>query len=367
MNNSKITVVELQQLLEEGTAVNILDIRPQDQREEWMISGSIHENAYDGLKQADSNVLNKVDLPKDVPVVTVCAGGVTAAIATDILNEKGYDAYTLEGGMKAWNYAWSLAKIQDENLRLIQVQRVAKGCISHIIGSDNEAIVVDASLNPDVYMNLAKENGWKIKYVMDTHNHADYISRTIDLAKASGAIHLFLETAEVDYPFKPFKNGEEFTFGESVLKAIHTPGHTPESTSYLINDKYLLTGDTLFIEGVGRPDLKADKEQAIQKANLLFDSLECIKALPNETFILPAHTSQSIAFDKKIIGAELAKLKESVPLLKLPKEEFVEQTIQRIPPTPPNYIQIAALNKAGNYEGVNPADIEAGANRCAVS
>ncbi len=367
MNNGKITVAELQQLFEKGIPVSVLDIRLQDQRDEWLITGSIHKNVYEGLKQGDENILNGIDLPKDIPVVTVCAAGVTAVAATDILNEKGYDAYTLAGGMKAWNYAWSLAEIEDPQLKLIQVRRVAKGCISYIVGSGNEAVVIDAGLDPEVYIGLAKKNNWTIKFAMDTHIHADYISRTIDLVNATGATHLFSAEAAVDYNFKPFADGTFIHFGSVELKAIYTPGHTSESISYYINGKYLLTGDTLFVEGVGRPDLKADSQQIIQKAGQLFESLESIKRLAKETWILPAHTSQSVAFDKKIIGAALGELKETISLLKLTKESFIKQTIQRIPATPANYIQIAALNKAGNYDGFNPADLEAGANRCAVS
>ncbi|ASS50388.1 MAG: rhodanese [Candidatus Fluviicola riflensis] len=367
MSLPEITVAELQKLFEVGTKINVLDIRPQEQRDEWKITDSIHENAYNGLINGDSTILDSVKLDKTIPVVTVCAGGKTSLIAAEILNKKGYKAYSLQGGMKAWNYAWSVAEVQDEKLKLIQIRRVAKGCISYIIGSDNEAIVVDAALDPEVYITLAKSNGWTIKYVMDTHIHADYISRTSELASVSGAAQVFLENADVDYPFTPLKNGELLTFGISTFKTIHTPGHTTESICYSVNGKYLLTGDTLFTEGVGRPDLKADKEQAILKANQLFDSLEIIKSLKDDTLILPAHSSQSIAFDKKIIGAELSELKESISLLKLPKEEFVEQTILRIPQTPPNYLQIASLNKSGNYNGINPADLEAGANRCAIS
>jgi len=84
-------------------------------------------------------------------------------------------------------------------------------------------------------------------------------------------------------------------------------------------------------------------------------------------YILPAHTSNTIAFDGAIIGENLSNLSEKIELLKLEKETFIEQTMKRIPPTPPNYMQIATLNKSGNYEGINPADLEAGANRCAVS
>lgn len=368
MENGKITVAELQKMLEDGKPVNVLDVRPEDQRAEWKIAGSIYENAYDGLKRGDQNILDHMNLPKMVPVVTVCAAGVTAAKATAILNEKGYSTYTLEGGMKAWNYAWNTAEIEDENLTIIQVRRVAKGCLSYVIGSENEAVVIDASLDPQVYQEIAARHNWKIKYVMDTHIHADYISRTIDLAKATNTIHLFAENAEVEYSFTPLSDRDVIPFGSGGVTAVFTPGHTPESISYLVNDRYLLTGDTLFTDGVGRPDLKADAEQAIQKAGQLFNTLGKILSLSKEDLlILPAHASGTIAFDGKIIGDKLSRLSVEVELLGLPKEEFVAQTIARIPEAPANYLQIAALNKKGNHEGINPADLEAGANRCAVS
>lgn len=368
MDNGKITVAELQKMFEEGKQVNVLDVRPEDQRAEWKIAGSVYENAYHGLKQGDQNILDHINLPKTIPVVTVCAAGVTAAKATAILNEKGYAAFTLEGGMKAWNYAWNTAEIKDGNLTIIQVRRVAKGCLSYVIGSENEAIVVDASLDPEVYQQIAARHNWKIRYVMDTHIHADYISRTIELAKATNAVHLFTENAEVAYDFTPLSDGDIAPFGNGSVTAVLTPGHTSESISYLVNDKYLLTGDTLFTDGVGRPDLKADPEQALQKAAQLFTSVSKILSLSKEDlFILPAHTSTTVAFDGNIIGDKLSRLSVEIELLGLPKDEFVTQTIRRIPPTPANYLQIAALNKKKNYEGINPADLEAGANRCAVS
>lgn len=367
MSTQEITVAELQKMFQDGKEVVVLDIRPQEQREEWQIANSVHKNVYNGLVNGDKTVFDDTAFDKDTPIVTVCAGGKTSLIAAEILNGKGYNASSLQGGMKAWNYAWNTAEIKDENVTIVQVRRVAKGCISYIIGSDNEAIIVDASLDPSVYLELAKKYGWTIKYVMDTHIHADYISRTIELVKATEATQLFTEGADVEYPFTPFKDGQSILFGESELKAIHTPGHTPESISYLINEKYLLTGDTLFTNGVGRPDLKADQKQAVQKANQLFASLEKIKALNGSTAVLPAHTSNAVAFDKELITDTVSNLFGKIELLKLSQAEFVEQTIKRIPATPPNYIQIATLNRSGSYEGINPADLEAGANRCAVS
>lgn len=367
MNTAEITVAALQKMFEEGQKVAVLDVRPQEQRDEWQIAGSYYIDAYEALNKGDNSVLNNLDIPSDVPVVTVCAAGRISQIAAEALAEKGYNALSLQGGMKAWNYAWNTAEIKSNQTTLIQLRRVAKGCLSYIVASNNEAIVIDASLEPNVYLELAQKNGWTIKYVMDSHVHADYISRTIELAKATGATHFFTEGADVEYSFMPVTDGQKITFGKAVLEAIHTPGHTPESISYLIDNEFLLTGDTLFTNGVGRPDLKANQEQAIQKATQLFHSLEKIKSLDQNILVLPAHTSETIAFDKKIIADRIFNLIEKIDLLKFSEAEFIEQTIKRIPPTPPNYIEIASLNKKGSYEGINPADLEAGANRCAVS
>jgi len=367
MNTPMTSVDELQKLLEKGKEVSILDVRPKAQRDEWQIAGSHYVDAYEALNKGDKGILDGIDAAIEIPVVTVCAAGRTSQIAADILRGKGYNATSLAGGMKAWNYAWNTAGIVEKDYTIIQVRRVAKGCLSYIIGSQDTATVIDASLDPKIYTDLATAHGWAIRYVADTHIHADYISRTADLAKVTGADHLFTEHAGVDYPFTALKDGQIIAFGQVKLRVLYTPGHTPESLSFLVNDQYLLTGDTLFTDGVGRPDLKADKEQTIRKAKLLYASLQKIRSLGGDPMILPAHTSAAIEFDKKVIGERLSVLSESIALLKLPEPPFIEQTVQRIPSAPPNYLQIAAINKSGHREGVNLADLEAGANRCAVS
>lgn len=368
MKNINISAQQLQTWLEQQDPVYILDVRPKEQREEWYIPESVHLDAYQRLNDDDDTVLDEINMPAHTPVVTVCAAGRTSLKAAELLQRKGITAYSLEGGMKAWNYAWNTAHLQlNETISIIQVRRVAKGCLSYIVGSQNEAIVVDASLDPDVYIQIAKQKSWRIRYVMDTHIHADYLSRTRDLAAHTGATHLFIDIAEVDFPFAAVKHNEEIHFGNAKVKVLHTPGHTWESTSYLINDQALLTGDTLFTDGVGRPDLKADKEEAIKKAAQLYSSLHQLMALPPDTIVLPAHLSHPVAFDGKMIQATLATLKKDLALLRLSKEEFIATSLSRIPPTPPNYLTIATLNKQGQYQGYNPAELEAGANRCAVS
>ena len=368
MNKSAISVAALQKILEAGEQVVILDVRPQDQRDEWKIAGSIYKDAYAALNAGDTSILDDLDIPPKTPVVTVCAAGRTSQIAANVLIQKGYDAQSLQGGMKAWNYAWNTAETVLDDVTVIQVRRVAKGCLSYIIGSGDEAIVIDAALDPGVYMQLAKEKGWQIRYATDTHIHADYVSRTIELAKASNAIHLFSKTAVVNYPFTPIEDGETIPIGSATLKVVYTPGHTPESTSFLLNDTCLFTGDTLFTDGVGRPDLKADRQQALEKAAQLFHSLGKIMTLSDhDLLILPAHTAQAVDFNKKLIVAKLSELVQKMELLQLQKETFITRTLERIPPTPSNYLQIAAINKTGNHEGIDLAELEAGANRCSVS
>ena len=228
-------------------------------------------------------------------------------------------------------------------------------------------MVIDASLDPEVYLSLADEEGWKVIYVADTHIHADYVSRTIDLASASGAAHLMNSYSSVSYPFRPLANNEVIELGEVRIKVLHTPGHTWESTGFLIEDTALLSGDTLFTDGIGRPDLKSDMEESIEKSKALYNSLQLIKRLADAVLVLPAHSSCPIAIAQAIITEKLGTLKSTLQALNLHKEEFVATILSKLPPTPPNYLTIAEINKSGQLGNYNKADLEAGANRCAIS
>lgn len=363
----KMDVSTLSEWLEDKKSVTVLDVRPKSEREEWSIPGSIHADVYDKLKAGDTKAFDDIELDKGKPVVTVCAAGKTSMKAAELLKDKGYDVYSLEGGMKAWNFAWSTAEVVLNDVKIIQVRRSSKGVLSYIIGSNDEAIVIDAALDPQVYLDLAGENGWMIKYVTDTHVHADYLSRTRELAKASIATHVLIDTANVDYAFSPIGNGGYLHFGNATIEVIHTPGHTMESTSFRLGDVAVFTGDTLFVDGVGRPDLKADQDEAIKRSKLLYASLQRLLKLNSKTLVLPAHFATAVPFDGKLISETIEILKSKLDMLKLTESEFVSYTSSRIPPTPPNYLTIAGLNKQGSYDGYVPADLEAGANRCAIS
>lgn len=369
MNNANINISAetLRGMLEDEQKVFVLDVRPGDQRAEWRIPGSYHIDAYKTLNEGDFKALEDAAIPENTKVVTVCAAGKTSLIAANELRKRGIDAYSLEGGMKAWSLAWNSAEITDERLTIIQVRRTGKGCLSYIIGSENEAIVVDASLNPEVYIKIAENKGWTIKYSLDTHVHADHLSRSLALAELTGATLYMPDQDKLKYSFNKIVNGQILEFGASKLEALFSPGHTSESTSYLLNGKYLLTGDTLFTDGVGRPDLKASEDEIYNRAALLYMSLHKIMMLSPETVILPGHISKPVEFDKTIISNTLQEVKEKVPVLKFSEEEFITTILSRIPPTPPNFLMVVELNIAGDLKSVDPKEVEAGANRCAIS
>jgi glyoxylase-like metal-dependent hydrolase (beta-lactamase superfamily II) len=364
-----IDVAELRSMLESGQPVTVLDVRKAEDRVEWAIPGSIHIDAYDALKAGDPDALAGLRVPAGVPVVTLCGAGKVSLVAAEQLRERGIDARSLAGGMKAWSLAWNSAEVplSEGTARVVQVRRTGKGCLSYLVGSNGEAAVIDAALDPAVYRDLAAQRGWRIAHVLDTHVHADHLSRSRALAAQTGAILHVPETDRVAFPYAPLRNGDVVPLGTARLTALRTPGHTPEATSYLLDGGALFTGDTLFLVGVGRPDLEASADEARERARLLWASLRRLTALPPDTLVLPGHTSSPVAFDGEPLAATLGAVAAQVPMLGLDEPAFVETILGRIPPTPPNHAAIVAFNEAGAWPAGDPTDLEAGANRCAVS
>ncbi len=253
MRADRISVRELQELLDTEQPVTVVDIRSSADRE-WSIPGSLHLDAYDAVRSGSLGPLAHLNYSPG-PVVTVCAMGATAAMATDLLNARGVQAMTLEGGMRAWSLAWNTAQTTISGSELVQIRRTGKGCLSYIVESKSEAVVIDASLDPYVYVRLLRERGWRLVAVVDTHIHADHLSRSRLLAQQE-RVDVWLPAQDrAQYHFRPIADGDRIVFGSTALVAVRTPGHTEESTTYLLDSTAAFTGDTLFLNGVGRPDL----------------------------------------------------------------------------------------------------------------
>lgn len=153
----QIETATLREWLDAHRPVTVLDIRTDEDRAQWAIPGSVHVNAYEALRDGRPGALTDAVLPADRPVVTVCNAGRVSQTAATILAGRGFDARSLAGGMKAWSLAWNLADVplSDASVRVIQVRRTGKGCLSYVVGSGGEAAVIDASVPADVYLDLA--------------------------------------------------------------------------------------------------------------------------------------------------------------------------------------------------------------------
>jgi hydroxyacylglutathione hydrolase len=230
------------------------------------------------------------------------------------------------------------------------------GCASYLIGDEDAGVaaVVDPRLDIEEYLRLARYLGVRIEHVLETHNHADHVSGHGRLAAATGATIHIHRAAAPDYDHAPFDDGWELAVGELVVRALHTPGHRPEHTAFALVDRHrgddpwaLLTGDTLFVGDVARPDLAVDREDG---ARGIFRSLhDKLLTLPDTTEVWPGHLGGSMCggpgMDLKIastIGFERAHQE----LLRIEDEdEFVARSIAALGPQPPNFENIVALNR----------------------
>ncbi|GAB3199393.1 glyoxylase-like metal-dependent hydrolase (beta-lactamase superfamily II)/rhodanese-related sulfurtransferase [Pontibacter aydingkolensis] len=243
----------------------------------------------------------------------------------------------------------------------MKVEQIYTGCLAqgaYYIESDGEAAIIDPLREIKPYLDKAAEDGASIKYVLETHFHADFVSGHVDLAKATGAPIVFGPNAAPTFDAHIATDGEEFKIGKLTIKVLHTPGHTMESTTYLLKDENgkdyaVFTGDTLFIGDVGRPDLaaKSDLTQE-QLASYLYDSLRTkIMPLADEVLVYPAHGAGSACgknMSKETFDT-LGNQKATNYALRadMTKEEFVREVTDGLMP-PPNYFPFnVQLNKEG--------------------
>jgi glyoxylase-like metal-dependent hydrolase (beta-lactamase superfamily II)/rhodanese-related sulfurtransferase len=368
MMQNAIDIETLRQWLDQRKPVIVLDVRTAADRAEWAIPGSIHVDAYAALKANDPHALDQVDLPSDTPVVTVCGAGKISLVAAQQLRARGVQVRSLAGGMQAWSLAWNTAEvlISESSACVVQIRRSGKGCLSYLIGADGEAAVIDAALEPEIYIDLARQAGWRITAVLDTHIHADHLSRSRALAEQTGATLYLPAQDRVAFPFTALDDGDAITIGRSRLTALRTPGHTAESTCYLLDKLTLFSGDTLFLGAVGRPDLHTTPEVARTRAHTLYNSLQRLLGLSAGTLVLPGHAGAPVPFDGQPLAAQLAQVQAATELLHVAEDAFVESVLARIPPTPPNHQRIIELNEAGVLIA-QPTELEAGANRCAIA
>jgi glyoxylase-like metal-dependent hydrolase (beta-lactamase superfamily II)/rhodanese-related sulfurtransferase len=241
------------------------------------------------------------------------------------------------------------------------IEQLYTNCLAeaaYYIESEGEVAIIDPLRETDPYISMAKERNAEIKYIFETHFHADFVSGHVDLAKKTGAKIVFGPKAETSFDSHIASDGETFKIGKLTLKVLHTPGHTPESSTYLLFDENgkehcIFSGDTLFIGDVGRPDLAVKSDLTKEDlASLLFDSLHNkIMPLPDSTIVYPAHGAGS-ACGKNMSSETFDTLgnqkKTNYALSKeLSKEDFIEELTSGILPPPQYFPKAVQLNKNG--------------------
>ena len=236
------------------------------------------------------------------------------------------------------------------------------GCLAHasyLIGSEGEAAVVDPQRDVDQYTTEAAAQNMKVKYVIETHLHADFVSGHKELAARTGALIVFGEKAGADFPHLAVKDGDEIKVGKVILRMLETPGHTPESISVLVYEpeiserpRTVLTGDALFIGDVGRPDLVGSKGYTSQQmAGMLYDSLhEKLLRLDDAVEVYPAHGAGSMC--GRNIGKETSSTigeqrRFNYALQPMAKEDFVRMMTTDLPEAPAYFSSDAEINRAG--------------------
>ncbi|MGY3185713.1 MBL fold metallo-hydrolase [Lysinibacillus sp. TE18511] len=352
----------------------ILDVRNADAFEDWKIDGRKFEYLnipYFELLDGVEDILPKI--PTDKDVLVVCAKEGSSMMVAEMLSEAGRTVAYLAGGMKTWSEYLEPIKVGDltGGGELYQFVRLGKGCLSYMVISGGEAAIIDAVRFTDAFTSFADDKNVKIKYVYDTHLHADHISGGRHIAAATGATYYLppKDAEEVVFDYAPLIDGTTVQIGASQIDvgAIYSPGHTIGSTSFVVDNKYLLTGDILFIDSIGRPDLAGLAEDWV--GDLRETLYKRYRELSDELIVLPAHF---MIIDELNGDGTVAKrlgqlFAENHGLNIKDAVNFRSIVTDHLPPQPNAYQEIRQVNMGK----LTPAqdeqtEMEIGPNRCAV-
>jgi glyoxylase-like metal-dependent hydrolase (beta-lactamase superfamily II) len=369
-----ITPTELKAELDAGLDLFLLDLRNQDEFAQWRIEGrkpipTLNIPYFEFLED-EAGVM--AQLPKDQEITLICAKGGASEYVAEVLMENGFRVRNVAGGMLAWSVLYDAKPVAREaNYALKQINRVAKGCLSYLLTSGGQALVVDPGRHAQEYIDAATADGVKITAIVDTHLHADHISGGPELARLTGAAYYVADDdiKGATIPYLPLNDGDVLRIGDAVVKvvALATPGHTPGSSSLLVNDQYFLSGDTIFVQSVGRPDLGG---KARDWAYDLFDTLYAkLGELKDDVLVLPAHYSTPDEIrEHGLVAERLGKIRaENDALHVAEKEQFVDYILSDLPEQPASYEVMRKVNKG--YSAVDEAratELEIGANKCAA-
>ena len=352
----------------------ILDVRNESDFQDWKIEGDIFKHLnipYFDLLDGVEGIMN--DIPADSDILVVCAKEGSSIMIAEMLSEAGLTVSYLQGGMKSWSEYLEPVKVGDleGGGEIYQFVRIGKGCLSYMVVSNGEAAIIDSTRMTDVYLEFAESIGAKITHVFDTHLHADHISGGREIAQKTNATYWLppKDATEVVFEYQPLENGNDVTIGNTTINihALYSPGHTIGSTSFVVDNKFLLSGDILFIDSIGRPDLAGMAEDWVLD---LRESLYTrFKELSMDLIVLPAHFMIIDELNEDgSVSKKLGTLYEKNHGLNIKDEnEFRKLVTENLPPQPNAYQEIRQTNMGIiNPDDEKQREMEIGPNRCAV-
>lgn len=362
----------------------ILDVRNEEETKGWRVEGrrQVPYVTVPYFEFVDDPEAAVAKVPADLgEAVVVCAQGGSSEYVAEVLREAGRPALNLVDGMVGWGdfhvpITVPLLPEHEGRFELVQFNRYGKGCLSYAIIADGEAAIVDPSRFPEIYEQAMAERGAKIVEILETHVHADHLTGGPELARRTGARYRVLNAngrePEVGVEITPLDGETEIRLGGEggvsiIARALRTPGHTPGSTSYLVAGTYLLSGDTLFVRGVGRPDLGG---QAEAWGRMLHQTLrEVVSQLPDDVQVLPGHFASVLEADERgLVIGKLGELRATAPEFAIEDvEEFVAEMKAGVKEAPAIYGEIVRANLGLVDPGDKAGEWELGKNECAAT
>ena len=350
-------------LLDTNSAPFLLDVREPDEYADWAMPGAVNIPLGDLANRLS-------DVPRDRAVLVICAKGARATAGATLLLDKGFDATVMDGGMSGWGATYDTVTTELGGATVTQLRRRGKGCLSYVVAAGTSAAVIDPSTEIDQYIEIARTHGATITHIFDTHLHADHVSGGRMLREATGAQLVLNPSDPFHFEYTALEDGLAVALHGDVhlrVEALRAPGHTEGSTVFRLGDAALFTGDTLFLESVGRPDLA---DQAEPFARALYRTLhERILPLSDDILILPAHWGDAVTVRYgELVTKRLGDLRHVLPALAYSEDAFVEWAVLSVKDRPPNYVEIVRYN-AGDTS-LTTAEItekEMGPNRCAIA
>jgi glyoxylase-like metal-dependent hydrolase (beta-lactamase superfamily II)/rhodanese-related sulfurtransferase len=370
---------ELQRRLDAGEPVRLLDVRDRDEVAAWAIEGpGVTRTQLPYARFLEAQVTDGVpslsaEVDGEGPITVVCGYGAASGYVAGLLADAGVEARNLAGGMRGWARVYEARPVRDSAPTILQYRRPASGCLGYLVLDGGEAVVVDPlRAFADRYAADATERGASLVAAVDTHLHADHVSGLRDVAAADGVTAYLPEATldrRVDVAATPIADGDEIAVGSTALEAVALPGHTTDMTGFAV-DGHLLTGDSLFVDGIARPDLQETDEGPAGLAASLHETLtERLSSFTDDTVVCPGHVGDPTVVDPSgTVTATLGALRDGLWIFGTDRETAVARLRGDLPPEPANAERIVPVNAGREDVDAGTAfELELGPNNCAAS